>query len=454
MKISFHGAAQEVTGSCILIELENAKFLVDCGMFQGDRHYEKNSAPFAFDPALIDFVLLTHAHVDHCGRLPCLVQQGFKGKIFCTLPTAELATLMMLDSANIFLKEQGKTAQEPLYYDYDVEETKKLFSEINYDKEKIITPGIKVVACDAGHILGSSIFEVFLNDKGEEKKLAFSGDLGNSPSVLLNDTEFISGADFVFIESTYGGSVHEPREKGRQELKEIIKGAIAGNSNLVIPVFALERIQELLYELNAMFNREEIPPVPIFLDSPLAIKTIEVYRKYAKDYFNSEASALIKSGDDPFSFVGLKFTPNINQSIKIQKVKPPKIVLAGGGMISGGRIRGYIEDYIAGPNNIILLVSYQAEGTIGRELLEGAKQIKINKKKVPVRAKILAIFSFSSHADQPRLLNWAEKINKPEPRRFFIMHGEDESAGALAELIKQKIGVMAEVAEPDKIYEL
>jgi metallo-beta-lactamase family protein len=453
MKISFHGASQEVTGSCILVELENCRFLVDCGMFQGEQSYEKNFASFDFNPKEIDFVLLTHAHVDHCGRLPRLVKAGFKGKIFCTPPTAELAVLMMLDSAKIFLSEQGR-GQEPLYYDYDVAETKSLFDEVFYDKEKVIMSGIKVIARDAGHILGSSIFEVIVNDKGVNKKLVFSGDLGNSPSVILKDTENISGADFVFMESTYGNEVHEPREQGRQKLKDTIKQVVEEKTSLIVPIFALERIQEILYDLNTMVEREEIPYVPIFLDSPLAIKTMDVYRKYAEEYFNNAAVMRINAGDDIFSFNGLKFTPGIKQSLSIEKVRPPKVILSGGGMISGGRIRGYIEDYVVSSKNHILLVSYQAEGTIGRQLLDGAKEIKIGKNKVPVRASISSILSFSSHADEPRLLNWARNIKNPKPNQIFLMHGENDSALPLCGVIEKETGIKAVVSEPQKIYEI
>ncbi len=454
MKITFQGATREVTGSCILVETENEKFLVDCGMFQGEDAYEKNSKPFGFDPKSIDFVLLTHAHVDHCGRLPRLVANGFKGKIFCTPPTAELANLMMLDSAKIFLNEQNRNATEPLYYDYDVANTKKLFSLISYGKEAIVMGGIKVVAHDAGHILGSCIFEVNINDRGVVKKIVFSGDLGNSPSVILKDTETIKGADVVFIESTYGNSVHEPRIQGKNKLKNIIKEIILEGKNLVIPIFALERVQEILYDLNDMVEREEIPFVPFFLDSPLAIKTMESYRKYAKDYFNKHANALISAGDDIFAFKGLKFTPNIKQSFSIKKVRPPKVVLAGGGMISGGRIRGYIEEYVKGSNNHVLLVSFQAEGTLGRELLDGKKEIKIGKNKVFVRAKISNILSFSSHADEPKLLNWAEAIVDPKPKQFFVIHGEEETSINLAEAINKKTGVVSIVPELNKEYEI
>jgi metallo-beta-lactamase family protein len=454
MKIIFQGAAREVTGSCILVETENARFLVDCGMFQGEDSYEKNSSAFNFDPKSIDFLLLTHAHVDHCGRLPRLVAQGFKGKILCTPPTAELANLMMLDSAKIFLNERNRTAQAPLYYDYDVAATRDLFSTLFYDREKVIMGGIKVIARDAGHILGSSIFEVSINDKGVKKKLVFSGDLGNSPSVILKDTEAAKGADAVFVESTYGGSVHEPRSEGREELKNIIKEVIAGKKNLIIPIFALERIQEILFDLNDMVEKEEIPFVPFFLDSPLAIKTIEVYRKYEKDYFNQRANALISAGDDIFSFKGLKFTPSIKQSVSIEKVMPPKIILSGGGMISGGRVMSYIESYLKKSNNHILLVSFQAEGTIGRELLDGKKEIAIGKNKVFVRAKVSNILSFSSHADEPKILSWVSAIKDPKPKQFFVIHGEEGSSETLAEAIKQKTGSNALVPEPNKEYEI
>ncbi|MFA5178285.1 MAG: MBL fold metallo-hydrolase [Candidatus Paceibacterota bacterium] len=440
MKISFFGASKEVTGSCFLIETENTKFLVDCGMFQGEGAYEKNCRDFSFNPKEIDFLLLTHAHIDHCGRLPILVKKGFKGKIFCTKPTAELAVLMMLDSAKIFLSNQGKKMQDPLYYDYDIEDVNNLFSCLEYGEEKIISPRIKVIARDAGHILGSCIYEVEINDNNQLKKIVFSGDLGNSPSVILNDTNYISGADAVLIESTYGNGLHEPRAEGRKKLKEVILQTIEKKANLIIPIFALERIQEILYDLNEMAENKEISYVPIFLDSPLAIKTIEIYRKYIFSYFNQSTINLIKSGDDIFSFQGLKFTPEIKQSLAIEKVKPPKIILAGGGMLTGGRVVGYLDDYISKAKNNILLVSYQAEGTLGRELLEGAKKIRIEKKNILVRAQIFNILSFSSHGDSKFLLNWIERISNPKPKHIFVVHGEEQSSSALAEKIKEKNG--------------
>ncbi|MFA5009386.1 MAG: MBL fold metallo-hydrolase [Candidatus Paceibacterota bacterium] len=438
MKISFLGASKEVTGSCFLIENKKVKFLVDCGMFQGEGAYEKNCQDFPFDPKEIDFLFLTHAHIDHCGRLPILVKKGFRGKIFCTKPTAELAILMMLDSAKIFLSNQGKKFQDPLYYDYDVEEVNNLFSYLNHNEEKIISSQVKVTARDAGHILGSCIYEIMIDDDGKMKKVVFSGDLGNSPSVILKDAEFPIGADAVLIESTYGNSLHEPRAEGRKKLKEIILQIIRKKENLIIPIFALERIQEILYDLNEMAENNEIPYVPIFLDSPLAIKTIEIYRKHVFSYFNQPAINLIKSGDDIFSFKGLKFTPEIKQSLAIEKVRPPKIILAGGGMLTGGRVMGYLDDYISKAKNNILLVSYQAEGTLGRELLEGAKKIKFEKKNVPVRAKIFNILSFSSHGDFKFLLNWIDRMNNPKPKKIFIVHGEEQSSLALAAKINEK----------------
>jgi len=441
MKISFHGACQEVTGSCILIETDKTKFLVDCGMFQGEEEYKKNFEPFSFNPETIDFLLLTHAHIDHCGRLPYLVRQGFRGNIFCTPPTADLTELMLLDSAKIFLSEQNKTAQEPLYYDYDIEEVKKLFVPFSYEQEKVVCPGIKIIMRDAGHILGSAIFEVLVNDNGVNKKLVFSGDLGNSPSPLLRNTAFIKGSDFVFIESTYGGETHVPREQGRQELKNIIQEILFKKSNLIIPVFAMERVQELLYELKLIFEQNDFSEIPVFCDSPLAVKTTEIYQRYGQTYFNEFLRKKIKTGEDPFHFPGLKITANLKQSFRIDKVKPPKIILAGGGMISGGRIMTHLDKYITDPKNILLLVSYQAEGTYGREILDGAKKIKIDKKTIPVRSKIAGIFSFSSHADEPHLENWISQIKQPRPYQVFINHGEKENSLALSVALEENIGI-------------
>ncbi|MFA5013255.1 MAG: MBL fold metallo-hydrolase [Candidatus Paceibacterota bacterium] len=453
MKISFHGAAREVTGSCILIETGKTRFLVDCGMFQGEDDYKRNSSAFSFDPRSIDFVLLTHAHVDHCGRLPKLYRDGFRGRVFTTKPTADLAKLMMLDSAKIFLFEQARRGQEPIYYDYDVEGVSELFSFLEYEKEQAIIAGIKVRPKNSGHILGSAIFEVSINDNGVEKKIIFSGDLGNSPSAIIRDREYILGGDIVFIESTYGNRVHKSKEAGRKELKAVIEGVVARNSILIIPVFALERVQELLYELNNWVEKGELPVIPVFLDSPLAISATAVYQRYP-DYFNEETKQRIKKGDSPFSFEGLKFTSLSQDSKKVNKTKPPKIILAGGGMGEGGRIGNYFEKYISGTQNEILIISYQADGTIGRKLLDGEKEINIGKNKVKVRAKISSIFSFSSHADEPALLDWALNIKSPKPKMFFVIHGDEEASQSLAQALKEKSGIAFTIPKINKEYEI
>ncbi|MDD5568898.1 MAG: MBL fold metallo-hydrolase, partial [Candidatus Pacebacteria bacterium] len=323
-----------------------------------------------------------------------------------------------------------------------------------YGENKVLLPGIRAKAINSGHILGSSSFEIFVSEGKAEKRLVFSSDLGNSPSNILPDMQYPEGGDAVFIESTYGNELHEPKENGRQKLKDIIKSVISRQAVLLIPVFAIERTQELLWELNQWIKKGDIPAIPVFLDSPLAVKVTDVYRKYAKEYFNPEAKKFFTDSGDPFSFEGLDSSSRPKEAKKISKVNPPKIILAGSGMSDGGRIGGYISEYGRDPKNEILIISYQAEGTLGRRMLEQKKELHIGKKKIRLRAKVSSIFSFSSHADRQKLLQWVEKINSPRPKRFFVIHGEEASSLSLAEALKQKTGADCTVPECGKEYEI
>ncbi len=425
MKISFLGACKEVTGSCILVESQDAKFLVDCGMFQGLNSYEKNLKEFNFDPKEIDFVLLTHAHLDHSGRLPQLYKYGFSGKIFATNATKDLVQIILNDSARIFEKD----VKIPLFNFGDVSNTIKLFECFDYSDE-IKIGNIVIRLKDAGHILGSTIFEVFL----EGKKIVFSGDLGNYNAPIVRDTDSINSADAVIVESTYGGKVHPSREAGVLELFEAIQKVIDKKSVLLIPSFSIERTQELLFEINKMVENRKISFINVFLDSPLAIRATKIYENY-KDIFDNEAVTLINSGDDIFDFDGFKKTTKIKDSKEILKTNSPKIIMAGSGMCSGGRIPFYIKKYGENKDNIILLNSYQAEGTLGRKLEEGGK-VTIFDKEIIIKAKIKRINSFSSHADQLKLKKWLLKI---KPKKIFIIHGEEEQSRALMNSLKNDI---------------
>lgn len=451
MKISFHGACREVTGSCILIESEETKFLIDCGMFQGESE-EKNSVDFSFDPKDIDFVLLTHAHLDHCGRLPKLYMDGFRGRIYSTAPTRDLAEIIMLDALKVS-REEGKLFCAPLCTEGDIFSLMKFFTCFDYGEEKQINNSVRIRMRDAGHILGSSSFEVWLKEGDKEKKLVFSGDLGNPPARIVRDPEFLSGADVVFVESTYGNRLHEPKEKGRQVLKKKIEEAIERNGVLIIPVFALERTQELLYELNDFVENKKVPYIPVFLDSPLAVKATGIYRNYP-DFYDDEAKALIRKGDDLFDFKGLLMINNRSQSGVALRAIPPKIIMAGSGMFEGGRIKGYLKEYLGDPANTLLIISYQPENSLGRRLIGGEKEVEIEGKKVLVRAEIASILSFSSHGDQLTLLNWVDAMKNPKPRKIFVIHGDGEASQSFATVLKGVVKSDVIVPFPEDEYEI
>ena len=433
MKISFHGACREVTGSCILIETDKIKFLVDCGMFQGeDFASSRNFEPFDFDPKSIDFLLLTHAHTDHCGRIPKLYKDGFRGKIYCTGATRDLTKLMLADSARIITAESQAVRKEPFFSEKDATDVMTLFEELPYNKETVIAEGIKTRLKNSGHILGSCFFEVWIKEqKAEEKKLVFSGDLGDSSARIIRDLDICDGADMVFTESTYAGVVHESRDEGLKKIRQAIIDCVNSKGVLMIPIFALEKVQEILYELNNLAENKKIPYVPIFLDSPLAIKSTEVYHNYQYLYDN-ESMKLVVSGDDLFNFPGLKFTATSQESKQINNIPAPKVVLAGSGMCTGGRIIYHLKFNLSDPKSQVLLVSFQVRESLGRKLLKGDPTVNIENTVVPVKAKVSVINSYSAHADHNAILAWLKKIKSPKPRHIFVIHGEEEANNILA----------------------
>lgn len=444
MNISFHGACREVTGSCILIETGSTKFLVDCGMFQGKSSY-KNLDNFSFNPEEIDFVLLTHAHLDHCGRLPKLFMEGFRGRIYSTSPTKDLTEIILLDALNVSRLEKrpfvAKNCQEK-----DIIELMRFFTCLNYGEEREVNDLVRIRLRNSGHILGSSIFEVWIKENEIIKKLVFSGDLGNYPASIVKDPEFIDEADILFIESTYGNRLHEPRKEGIEILKSKIKENIAKKGVLMIPSFALERTQELLYEINDFFEKENINNVKVFLDSPLALKATNIYRKYL-EFYDEESIKLISQGDDIFDFNGLKMIKNRFESSKVFEASPPKIILAGSGMFEGGKIGRYIKKYIEDPKNTLLIVSFQVDGSLGKKFINGEKSINVDGKNVQIRADVSTIFSFSSHSDHQMLLRWVNKI-KIKPKKIFVVHGEENASIFLAQKIQ------GEVPSYGKLYNL
>lgn len=457
MKLHFLGGARMVTGANYLLETKNTKILVDCGIFHGKHHVEeKNYQDFPFDSKEIDFVLITHAHIDHTGRLPKLYKDGFRGKILTTFPTKDLAKIMLEDSQEILEDEAKREGREPLYRWNDVEGILKLMRGIEYGKKIKLKQEIFCRFRDAGHILGSAIIEVWADSPGDKhgasKKIVFSGDLGNPPVPLLKSTEFIDEADYILIESTYGDRVHEAKIQRKDLLENTIEDTIARGGTLMIPAFALERTQELLYELNELVENHRIPKVPVFIDAPLAIRALEIYRKYPQ-YYNKEAVYLIKSGDDLFKFPRLVFTEKIQESKRINDIKPPKVIIAGSGMSTGGRILHHEIRYLPDPKSTILFVAFQVAGTLGRKILDGAKKVRIFNEDIPVRAEIRSILGYSAHADQEMLRNWIDKIKRPI-KQVFVIQGEEEPALALVQLIKDHLGIPASAPSLNEVVEL
>ncbi len=437
MKIIFHGAAQEVTGSCFqIITNSGSQYLVDCGMFQGSPELEKiNAQEFNFNPKNIDAVFITHAHLDHIGLLPKLYKQGFRGKIFSTKATRDIARLLLEDAANIIMDKYLKTGERPIYEVEDARGVMELFETFEY-KQKSEFNSVEFVFEDAGHILGSAFVKLTI----ENKTILFSGDLGNHPSPIVRAPTKIKEADYVIVESTYGGITHEDQNERLRKFKQAVYNVFNKQSTLIIPSFALERTQEIMYELNNMVESGEIVSLPVFIDSPLANKITEIFRGY-ENLYDKETMAIIKAGDDIFNFPGLVSTNTVDESKRINSVKGPKIVIAGSGMCNGGRIIKHLKQYIENPDNFLVFVGYQAEGTLGREIFEGARKVDIEGKEFEVKCAVDAISGYSAHADQPQIISWLSNLDKEKLKKVIIVHGEKEKGEALSKEIKEKLNI-------------
>ena len=451
MTITFYGGAESVTGSNYLLQVGDLKILVDCGLFQGSSDAEmKNYEPFPYKPEEIKAVFITHSHADHTGRLPKLFKEGFRGIVYATPPTLEMTAIALPDNLGLMTDEAKHESHPPLFSMADLDGLMNLTQGMAYGQEIDLGSGVVAVLHEAGHILGSSIVEI----RAEGKKIYFSGDLGNPPTPLLRPFEYPVDADYIVVESAYGNRIHEDRSQRKEKLRSIVKDTIDRGGVLMIPSFAMERTQELLFELEEMHKSGEIPEVPIFLDSPLAIKLTEVYQNYP-DFFNKEAKYIVDSGSDLFNFAGLKYTRTAQESKSINDVPQPKIIIAGSGMSAGGRILHHERRYLSDSNSTLLFIGYQAEGTPGRKILEGAKDIKIFDELVPVNCRIEAIGGYSAHADQPTLLKWLAKgAEGTHLKKVFTVQGEVTSATELAQLITKNLGVEAVVPAPDQAIEL
>ncbi len=441
MKLSFYGAAGEVTGSCYVLETAKAKIMVDCGMFQGTRFAdERNHAAFPFDPGSIDAVVITHAHLDHTGRLPKLVAAGFTGKIYATSATIDLANIILEDALEVMSYEEEKRGHKMVFSEIDVANVKAYWHGIDYEKKVEIAKGVSAIWRDAGHILGSAFVEIEI----DKKRMVFSGDLGNRDVPIMRELAPLpKKVDALILESTYGAHLHEDPKIRTERLREIIIRTVKNNGVLMIPAFAVERIQEIIYELHVLADDKKIPTVPIFLDSPLAIRATDIFKKYPK-YYNAKALARISSGEALFEFSELHRTLTRNESRKINDVPSPKVIIAGAGMMTGGRILHHLRRYLSDRNSTLLIVGYQAERTLGRALLNGAREVDIYGELVRVNAQIEKMGGYSAHADRDHLVEWVANA-KPLPGKIFITHGEQDSRVALAHELHDKLDVTAEL---------
>lgn len=432
MKIAFWGAAREVTGSNILVEAAGKKILLDCGLFQGSRlNDERNLEPLAYNPATIDFVIVCHAHLDHTGRLPKLYKGGFRGRIYATAPTKELAHLVLLDAEKLMVEEaRHNSGGKVLYGPEDVDGVMELFEALGYDETLEISPGIKLTLRDAGHILGSAMAQL----EADGKVLVYTSDLGNNPSELLNPPATFAHADYLICESTYGGRVHEDISKRQEKLNTIINSTIAQNGVLMIPTFAIERTQELLHDIEHFCNMSSCAIPKFYLDSPLAEKVTAVFEKYP-EFLNGKVRS--SHDKDVFGLDRITMTSTAEESQQIDHAANPKVIIAGSGMLNGGRILFHLQRYIGNAKNTLLIVGYQAAGTLGRRLLDGEREVKIFGKPYRVEARVLAIGSYSAHADNPQILAWVGKISGIQ--KVFLVHGESAQAIILARDLKNKL---------------
>ena len=447
--LSFHGGVGSVTGANFLLEGEHTKLLVDCGLIQGEKFaQEANRAPFAYDPASIDYLLVTHAHIDHVGRIPKLVRDGFKGKILSTPQTLDLSRLMLPDAFSV-LRSEMREKEEPFYDEQDIEKAFSLWETVPYHTKREVGE-FEIFLKDSGHILGSSMFQI--GRVGGERVIVFTGDLGNSPTPLLTGAEAITDATYLVMESVYGDRNHEGGEQRKERLKEVIEDTVRRKGVLLIPCFSLEKTQVLLSEMDELFEDKHLFDIPVFLDSPLAIKVTDVYRRY-EDTLNSDTQKRLRGGDDIFSFKNLRLTMDRQASTEIERTKSPKIIIAGSGMSAGGRILDHERRYLGDPNNTILFIGYQAIGGLGRQIQEGVKHLHINHEEVTVRARIETITGYSSHMDGEHLLEFASK-GEGTTEKIFVVMGEPKAAHFLAQRIKDYHGIETYVPQIGESVEI
>lgn len=463
IRVKFLGAAGQVTGSSYLLSVNGLNFLIDCGLYQERDYQSRNWNPFPFPPEKIDYLLLTHAHLDHSGLIPKIVKEGFRGRILCTPPTSEILPIVLFDTAKLqeedaLIKKKrheregrrGPYPEIPLYTVTDVEKALPLVEAVDYQMKINLSPDVQIVFHEAGHILGSSIIEVLARNNGQTNRIIFSGDLGQWNKPLVRDPETFSEADYIFLESTYGDREHDHPEQVGERLTENVNRVYRTGGNLVIPTFAIERAQELMYHLSKLIRKKKIPQLPVFLDSPMAVSVTNVFGHYLK-YLDEEARQMFSSGQNPFDFPGLRLVQSFDESRAIEKVKGSSIIMAGSGMCTGGRIKQHLVNNIGRPESTILFVGYQARGTLGRQILDGQSPVRIYGQMYQVKARIEEIQGFSAHADHRQLRHWLSFFKQP-PKKLFLTHGEKEVISHLAKEIREELGWL--VAEPEYLEEV
>lgn len=464
LKLKFLGAVQNVTGSRHLFQANGTRLLVDCGLYQERQFKARNWEPFEVPPDSINAVLLTHAHLDHCGLLPKLVKEGFKGKIYGTSATGEIAKIILMDSAKIQEEDaeykrkrheregrKGPFPVVPLYTTEDVEVCCPLFSPVKYKQTIRFANGLEAKFFDAGHVLGSSIIQIKAQINGQKRTILFSGDMGRPDRPIVQDPSSFEQADYILIESTYGDRVHQGKEDTKKMIADVINSTKKAGGNIIIPSFALERSQELLYYINELMLEGTIPHLTVFLDSPMASKITKVFQ-HSRELFDEEMTEHLRNNESPFNFPELKITGTSDESKRINHIRGTNIIIAGSGMCTGGRIKHHLVNNITNPKNTIMFVGYQAEGTLGRLILDGRKEVRILGQKHPVKARITRINGFSAHADRNELFTWLKKLKKP-PRKVFVVHGETKSANEFGDFLREKTGWQVVVpAYQDEIF--
>jgi len=459
MKITFYGGTETTTGSMHLLEVEQSKILLDCGMFQGSRKkaYELNKN-FPFDPATLETVLLSHAHIDHCGNLPNLHEQGYEEKIFCTHATRDLASVMLKDAAYIqmkdseFLHKHGKDAFGPLYDIMAAEKTIWHFASVNYHQKFRIHPSVKVEFFDAGHILGAALTKLSVAVDGKNVEVVYAVDLGRKNLPILRDPESVGSADYLIIESTYGGRFHTDITKAASLLEDVINRTIKRGGKIIVPAFSLERTQELVYVIRELKKDKRIPNLPVYVDSPLAVNVTDIFRLHP-ECFDFETNQLLEQDEDPFGSAECTYVRSVEASKRLNSQPGPLIILSASGMCEAGRILHHLANNCSDPRNTILIVGYQAEGTLGRRMVDGAKEIKVLGDIYKLNAEVLELDTFSAHADETDLVEYVAGLN-PKPKMTFLVHGEPEARMAFQKALKEKTGIDGVMPRYGQSFEL